>query len=139
MYVTHYSTTEFSSVRRFNNNNNNNNTITSFERERLLSNPLSIVSQTRFAYHAATGEYDAEPVDDAGRADHPRQSDEQYDAEDVLHARQVDADQRAHPGRSRLGGGRLGVSVRRARYGVRVVGDRVEERGHSRPVVHFFL
>lgn len=94
---------------------------------------------SRVTHHAATGEHDPESVDDAGRADHPRQPDEQYDAEDVLHARQVDADQRAHPGRSRLGGGRLGVRVRRARYGVRVVGDRVEESGHSRPVVHFFL
>lgn len=38
-------------------------------------------------YHTATGEHDSEPIDNACRADHPRQPDEQYDAEDVLHAR----------------------------------------------------
>lgn len=90
-------------------------------------------------HHAATREHDAETVDDAGRADHPRQPDEQYDAEDVLYARQVHADQRAHPGRSRRRRRRLAVGVRHAGYGVGIVGDRVEERRHPRPVVHFFL
>jgi len=49
-------------------------------------------------YHAATGEHDSEPVNDTRRANHPRQPNEQNDSEDILHARQVDADQRAHPG-----------------------------------------
>lgn len=90
-------------------------------------------------YHAATGEHDSEPVDDARRADHPRQPNEQNYTKDVLYARQVDADQRAHPGRSLFGSGRLGVGLRQIRDGVRVVGDRVEESGHPRPVIHFIL
>lgn len=93
----------------------------------------------RGIYHRATGQHDAEAIDGARRADHPRQSDEQNDAEDVLHARQVHADQGAHSGRAHFCVGRLRVGVRRARNGVRVVGDRVEKRGHPRPVLHFVL
>lgn len=92
-----------------------------------------------FTYHAATGEHDSEPIDDARRADHPRQPDKQNDSEDVLHARQVDANQCAHPGRFLFGGGRLCVGLCQIRDGVRVVGDRVEESGHPRPVIHFIL
>jgi len=92
-----------------------------------------------WTYHAATGEHDSKPVDDARRADNPRQPNEQNYSEDVLHARQVNADQRAHSGRSLFGSGRLGVGLRQIWDGVRVVGDRVEESGHSRPVIHFIL
>lgn len=93
----------------------------------------------RDAYHAATGKHDPETIDDARRADDPRQPDEQYDAEDVLHAWKVHSDQRAHPGRFLFGSGWLCVGFRQIRDGIWVVGDRIKKGGHPRPVLHFFL
>lgn len=73
-----------------------------------------------------------------GGAHDPRKTDEQDDAEDVLDAWQVDADERAHArGRRRLRC--VGVAAGRRGDGVRVVRQGAEERGRSRPVFDFFL
>ena len=50
------------------------------------------------AYTRAAHEYDEEGVNGAGDADHPRGADEKDHAEDVLHARQKDAEQGAQLG-----------------------------------------
>lgn len=92
-----------------------------------------------FTHHTAAGKDDEEAAKGAGGADHPRQSDEEDDAEDVLDARQKDADQGAHAGAgSRCR--RLGlVGVRGRRDRVRVVCQRVEQRRHLRTVLQLLL
>lgn len=71
-------------------------------------------------------------------ADDPGETDEEDHTEDVLDARQVDADEGAHARwRRRLGRVRVGRGRRRDRVGVVCQG--AEESRRSRPVLQFFL
>ena len=95
---------------------------------------------------AAAHEDDEKGLDDAGRADDPSQTDEEDDAENVLHAREVDAGAGAQFRRRFLGRFAVGAVGRRRRVRiyrrfqrVAVVGQRVDQRRHPRPVAHLLL
>lgn len=75
-------------------------------------------------YHTATTEDDKEPSDSSGCTHDPRESNEENDAEDVLDARQVHADEGTHAGTSRS---RFSIRVRRRRDCIAVVGQGIEE------------
>lgn len=54
-----------------------------------------------FTYRTTANKYNQESLNSAGGSDYPGETDEEDDAEDVLDAGQVDADERAHARRGR--------------------------------------
>lgn len=85
---------------------------------------------TRVTYAGAAHGDEAKSLDDAGRANDPRQTDEEDDAENVLHAREIDAGQGAELGRALGLVGR--IRIRWRLDSGTVVGQRADQRSHSR-------
>ena len=70
-------------------------------------------------------------LDNAGRSDDPRQTDEEDNAKNVLHAREVDTSQGAQFWRGLGLVGSIGIGWRLD--GSTVVGQRADQRSHSWP------
>lgn len=87
-------------------------------------------------YNATACEHDNEAANCSGSTHNPRQTDEQNDAEYILNARQVHANQCTHPSSPSLG---LRIWVSRAGYRRRVIGNRTEKRSCSWSGIDFFL
>lgn len=81
-------------------------------------------------------------MDGPGSANDPGESNEEDDAEDVLYAGEVNADERAHASTAaggRSGGGGFAVRVRRRWYRRAVVRQTAEQCWHARSLFQFFL
>ena len=100
--------------------------------------PLNGKAQKVKTTHASAAHGDEEEgLDDAGRADDPRQTDKQDDAKDVLHAREIDAGQRAQLG---CHFGLVGsVRVGRSRGRSAVISQGADQGGHFGPLFVLLL
>lgn len=112
--------------------------ITKRERERAVTNGSS--KELRLAdgtYAGAAHGDEEEGLNDPGRPDDPSETDEQDDAKDVLHAREVD------PGESAQLGGHFGlvrsVRVDGSRSRGAVVGQGADQSCHSRAFLVLLL
>lgn len=95
-------------------------------------------SKTNETHRTTADQHNQEALYRTRGAHDPRETDEEDDAEDVLDAGQVDADERAHTGgRRRLGS--IGVAAGRSGDGVGVVCKGAEESRRSWSVFDFFL
>lgn len=92
---------------------------------------------TKFTYNTAAGQHYKEATKRTSSAHDPRQSNKKDNAEDILNARQVDANKGAHAGAPGL---RLGVRVGGGGSdSVGIVGEGVEQGWHPGAVLHLFL
>lgn len=98
---------------------------------------INNIKHILITHRTAANKYNQESLNSTSSSDHPRETDEEDDTEDVLDARQVDTDERAHAGRGRWL--HVGVRCRCCGDRVRVVRQGAEEGGRSGPVLQLFL